>query len=606
MTIAVLLKAVPLTEDLRYDPVQRAVVREGVELVVNAFDQRALRVALELRRPGETVVALSLGPPEARRALRQARSLGVDRVLHLVDRAFAGSDVLATSTALAALLRRLGASLILAGARSTDSDTGLVGPEVAALLGIPVVTGARAVRWGAEQQELEVDVDTPTGWASVRTPVPALVTVGEKIRKPLPIDPGRLEQVREEEIESIGLDGLGLGLGEVGTHGSPTRVGAVTEISPTRLARVFSTGDVAQRVADAVAALDPLLSSPGAPPLPLPPRSVERDPLEVVVLVSEGLRTVTDGGRSVLTHLRRSLPRASVSAIVYGRRPTAAESEALDSAGADQGYHLPAESRFDSSDVARGVGELVDRRSAVTAVVCLATPLGREVAGRLAAERRLGAIGDAIAVGEDRDGALVWTKPSFGGTTNASITSRTRPTVVTMPPGLAAPGTRAGAPAPLQWTEVPVPVPLDQVRTVAEGNELLPGPDVDGSDVVVAVGTGVGGPEALAGLAPVLRAWDASVVGTRRVVDAGWLPVHRQVGLTGRSLAPRLAILLGVRGAAYHMAGWTRAATILAVNRDPDAPVFRYADVGIVGSVEEVVPALAGPLASRLRRSPPL
>jgi len=90
------------------------------------------------------------------------------------------------------------------------------------------------------------------------------------------------------------------------------------------------------------------------------------------------------------------------------------------------------------------------------------------------------------------------------------------------------------------------------------------------------------------------------LVGTRRVVDAGWLPVRRQVGLTGRALAPRLAVLLGVRGAANHMVGWARAGTILAVNRDAAAPVFGEADVGIVGAIDEVVPELAEPLAQAL------
>ena len=604
MELAVLLKAVPPSELLRVDPARRAVVRHGVELVLNAFDQRALRVALELRRPGETVTAIALGPPGARPVLVEALALGADHAIQLCDAGFGGSDVLATSVALASILRRQRAGLVLAGARSTDSDTGLVGPEVAGRLGIPVVSFARAVRRPADAEKLEAEVDTPTGRATVEATFPLLLTVGEKVCKPLHVTPEQLERARTAPVETLGPDGLGLTPEEVGASGSPTQVEAVREAAPTRLGRKFSAPDLHHRVSEALAELGPLLGRPEPVPPPLPEAVSGPGVREVVVLVSGPEGGIDVGSYSVLTHLRHELPRHRVTVAVYGRSPEPAETRRLAGSGASGGYLMASNLPFDSGDVAAGLPLVLDRRPGVDALVCLSSPFGKEVAGQLAAFRNLGAVGDATAVREDPVGTLAWSKPSFGGTTVATIRSRTTPTVVTMPPALSPAATDDGVGRPFSWTALHPPTARGRVRRLSSVEELPAGPDVGGAEVVVGVGMGLGGPEALATLLPVVERWGAALVGTRRVVDAGWIPSQLQLGLTGRSLAPRLAILLGVRGAAYHMVGWSRARAVLAVNRDPEAPVFLHADVGIVGSVEEVVPELAEPLALALGRPP--
>ncbi len=113
---------------------------------------------------------------------------------------------------------------------------------------------------------------------------------------------------------------------------------------------------------------------------------------------------------------------------------------------------------------------------------------------------------------------------------------------------------------------------------------------------------GVGGPEGIARVRALVAPWNAGLVATRRVVDAGWMPRQLQVGLTGRQLAPRLAVLLGVSGSPNHMVGWRRAPALLAVNGDPEAPVFRDVSVGVVGPLESVLPPLVAGLTPLLGR----
>jgi len=603
--LVVLAKAVPRSEAVRFDPERRTLVRSGVELVLNPFDQRALRVALELREAEDRVTVVSLGPPAVAPLLREARALGADRALLLSDGAFAGSDVLATSAALASAVRPLGPSLVLAGSRSTDSDTGLVGPEVGARLGLAVATGARSVRRAARPGALEVVVDTPTGSAEVAVPLPALVSVGEKIAKPLALAPEQFSRVLPGSVETVSAAQLGLSAAEVGAFGSPTVVDAVEEVAPVRVGRTLAEGPVADRVREAMRILATRLEGgrPSAPPLPWPP--AETGP-EVMVLVSEVRGSLDDDALGLLTYLRRALPAHAVRAAVYGPAPSDRDRDRFETAGALGGYVLdPRAPRFDASDVAAGLAGILDLRPKLTAVVATSTGFGREVAGQLAAVRGLGVVGDATGVRSEPEGRLAWSKPSFGGTTVATVRCRSSPVVATMPGGLATPALDARPAGRFAWTSVAPPAPRGRVERRSERDEPGATGEVGTSDVVVAVGTGVGGPDGIAALLPTVRRWGAVLVGTRRVVDAGWLPTRLQVGLTGRLLAPRLAVLLGVRGAPNHMVGWARAGTVVAVNRDPEAPVFRAADVGIVGTVEEVVPELAGPLEERLRADRP-
>ena len=309
MDLAVLVKVVPRSESLRYDPATHRVRREGTELLVNPFDQRAVRVALELRRPGETVSVVSLGPPEARAPLAELRALGVDRVLLLSDPVFRGSDTLATARALVAGLGRVGHDVVLAGAWTTDSETGQVGAEVAALLGVPVLSEARAVRRDPEGVGFEVTVDTPVGAASYRVRAPCLLGVGEKIAKPLKVDPAALARLRETAVELVSAAALAIDPALVGVAGSPTVVGKVEEVAPHRAARCFGEGTVAERVRGALEALAPLLGRPRPAPLPWHEASPPLpEAAEVPVLVTGRDGDLDPYALGLLTEVRRALP----------------------------------------------------------------------------------------------------------------------------------------------------------------------------------------------------------------------------------------------------------------------------------------------------------
>ncbi|HEY4659533.1 MAG TPA: electron transfer flavoprotein subunit beta/FixA family protein, partial [Gemmatimonadaceae bacterium] len=178
----VCVKQVPMVSSLEFDLTTKTLKREGVKLEVSSFDIRALLKAVELKAAhGGEVVVLTMGPPQARTALEHCLALGADRAVHLNDRAFAGSDTLATARALALALKREEFDLIFCGKCSTDAETAQVGPEVAELLGVPQITAVRTLDIDAAGLTIRAERETDAGYETVECPLPALITAAEDL-----------------------------------------------------------------------------------------------------------------------------------------------------------------------------------------------------------------------------------------------------------------------------------------------------------------------------------------------------------------------------------------------------------------------------------------
>jgi electron transfer flavoprotein beta subunit len=228
--IIVCVKQVPETTEVEIDPETGTLRREGVPAVVNPFDLHAIEEAVRIKeRHGGTVTAVSMGPPQAEAAVRDALALGCDEGVLLTDRMFAGADTLATSYTLAQAIRKLGAfDLIICGMKTTDGDTAQVGPELAEELGIPHVAYVNKIR-GFTETHMEVEKLMEDGFEVIRVPLPCLITVTKGINEPrLPSLKAKL-QARRSPITIWGSRDLA---------GDPSRYGLAG--SPTQVVRVFT------------------------------------------------------------------------------------------------------------------------------------------------------------------------------------------------------------------------------------------------------------------------------------------------------------------------------------------------------------------------------
>jgi len=225
MRFAVLIKQVPETTNVQIDPETNTLKREGVDAIMNPFDTYALEEAVRLKeKTGEgEVIAISMGPPQAEAMLREAISVGADRVVLVSDRAFAGADTWATSKTLAAALKKIGFDLVLCGKQAIDGDTAQVGPGVATFLDIPQATYVRQIdeisKDGAKVQRLLEE-----GVEHLSIPLPALFTVVKDINEPrLPSLRGKMK-AKKATIEKLTAEDLGIPAEELGLKGSPTKV----------------------------------------------------------------------------------------------------------------------------------------------------------------------------------------------------------------------------------------------------------------------------------------------------------------------------------------------------------------------------------------------
>ena len=588
MRIAVLVKQVPALEELRLGADGR-LRRAGTVLELNPYCRRAVAKGVELARAtGGACTVLTLGPPEAADALREAIAWGADHGLLITDPAFAGSDTLATARALAAALRRQGSfDLILTGRNSVDADTGQVAPQLAALLDLPHLGPVRELELAGRTVHARCERDDGYVCATVR--LPAVLSAAERLCAPAKVPPAERALVPDDRIRTV--TAADLGPGPWGAAGSPTAVGR-TRLLTVERRRQRGSGPLADQVraaARAVAAATPGLAAvtPGlagvsrrrvAPQ----PRSHDigapqpRSHGTVAVLAEPGRDRAT---RELLGAAQRLASRA----VLLTTGPVAPRTAW--SWHADELVHLPgAEDAEDAGDavLAWCAGE------PPWAMLASSTCWGREVAGRVAARLGAGLTGDAVEL-ETMAGRLVCWKPAFGGQLVAAVTASSPSQLATVRSGaLPLPEPRTGA-AAIRVSAVEV-APRARVRVT----EVVHDDDPDAlalARVVVGVGRGIA-PAEYPDLKPLLELLDAELGATRKVTDLGWLPRSRQIGITGQSIAPDLYIALAVHGKLTHLAGVRSARFVLAVNADPSAPVFDAADFGIVGDWRDVVPLL--------------
>lgn len=609
--------------------------RDGLPLEMSAYDRRAVAQGVALaRQSGGSCTVITLGPPSAEDVLRESIAFGADHGVLITDPAFAGSDTLVTARALVAALQRLGRfDLVLVGRNSVDAETGQVGPQVAELLDLPFAAGVKQLQIDAAGRSAQVGCELDDEWVELTVTLPAVLSAAERLIDPVKIkDPAVWAAVDGSRIER--LDAASLGVGPWGQAGSPTSVGEVrVEVDHRRRRRL--DGPLVDQVAvvvDAMATAGLLPSTSGTRASRIEPAAVVGP--DVAAATGPVVGVLIEPGRQ---RMARELlgAAAGLAAGLDGRvvaigpwlmipEPVTAEvTRVLASWGADDVIVIeqsvpqtpvgaPAGSPLVEEDVARVVSDWI-RTTAPTIVLAPSTAWGREVCGRTAAALGLGLTGDATAVELEpepptgsssgaRRRLLAW-KPAFGGALLAAVRSRSTTQMVTVRPGVLAAGRPRAAVSvggPIEPPAEPIVVTATprgrvQVRARRRDDDLEV---LASAQRVIAVGRGVD-PTEYGQLDGLLDALGAEVAATRKVTDEGWLPHSRQVGITGLSLAPDLALVVGASGRFNHMVGFRQAGLIVAINPDASAPVFDFADYGIVADWHDVVPELERQLEAR-------
>ena len=246
---------------------------------------------------------------------------------------------------------------------------------------------------------------------------------------------------------------------------------------------------------------------------------------------------------------------------------------------------------YEPSGMVKAVVAAVEK-VAPKAVLFAASSMGRDLAPRVAARLGVGLAADCTALAVE-GGRLVATRPVYAGKATQKVSFARAPAVASLRPKLFAPmaGGNGNAaivtPLPIAYDPAAVRARVREIKATSAGVQ-----DLTEADIIVSGGRGLKGPENFHLIESLAAAFGGTVGASRAVVDAGWRPHADQVGQTGKTVSPKLYVAVAISGAIQHLAGMSSSRCIVAINKDPDAPIFRVADYGLVGDAFEVVPAL--------------
>ena len=553
MKILVCVKSVPRGDVVPLDPQRGTLERTKVPQALNPSDCAALEQAFRLKeRYGGTVTALSMGPPGVERLLREICILPVDETVFVTDPLYAGADTLATARVLAAAAKYLGGvDLVLLGNRAIDGETGHVGPELAALLGIGSCLTNITGECFLENGHVRCSRLLERSQVSLSVPLPAVLTVcgGGLVLRP----PGIAGMRCAKPVRHLTNKELGLSADTTGLAGSPTRV---VEIRPAR-----DTSRSVRYIRDAETGAREILdilhagAAPSRPVVDLHPAERNDSTFWVVSLADD-------------PPSENAVPELVGAVLAMG-----AKVELVRLGGVD--------------DVACATAlATLAKEARPDGILLSATVRGRCVAPYCAALLRTGLTADCTELSLDAHGILQQTRPAFGGGVMARIVCREKPQMATVRPGVF-PSVRH-----VPEHAAAVEVPHRERAPKLLGSQELGISGLHGARIVLAGGKGIGSKEGFMRLEALAGSISAVVGASRSAVDAGYASYMRQVGQTGTTVRPDLYIALAISGTVQHIAGMRDSGMVVAVNTDPKAPIFMHADIGIIASWEDVVDSM--------------
>ncbi len=564
MNILVLAKQVPDVRKITFNPETGRIIREGVPLNINSFDKRAVEEALRIKeKTGANVMVASMGPPQAADILDECLQMGVDEAFLITDRKFGGADTWATSKILSHFIKMKSPDLVLAGRYSLDGETSQVPPQTSYMAGMNFVSGVSKIDINGKEIMLEQDYEK--GTRIISTSFPLLASVSEKINRARKVPDGTPS--KKDMIQIMNSENMNLDIN--GNDASLTVVSGTEYLHNERKVKMVS-------IEEAFELLKRKLNDGETRKKP-ENTELNKDFSNGTVL---GVALDDpDSAMQIASKLNDLSSEVKAEPVMIGN----VEPADLKGIAASKYIHFKSEDIYSISSF---IGEYIKNEKPMF-VIIPSNSLGKDVAGIVSATLDLGLTADCVNL-KVENGNLIQYKPAFGGGVVARITSKTKPEIATVRPGIFI---KKISLSHLKVQEIKLE---DSGRYKILEEKMIESKYIplQSSNIVIGIGRGVKGKQAVDQIVDLGQKLGVAVGGSRPVVDMRMLPRQQQIGLTGMSISPALYIALGVAGMDYHIVGLRYAKSILAINNDPEAPIFKYADYGCIEDAQKFISML--------------
>ncbi len=628
LTIISLIKQVPLPSEMRMGD-DGLMDRTKAKSIINIDCQFGLEAGLQLKKqyPDAKMIVASMGPPSFEDALKKAISMGYDEAYLLSDRRLGGSDTYATGLAISTMLKHLGYTkeskepfIILAGRQTSDGDTAHVPSQVAESLGIPQATFVESVQADGKGNVIAKRI-IEGGYQMLQLPMPCTVSLTPTGVPPRKASLAGAIRARNSKITMFSIDDIGLGTEKIGLSGSPTIVAAVANIVSERPPVSMSAGHTEKELVNNF--IDNFTN--GGNTLEktekAEKKSAERPdfPVKDIREGAKGILTwaeITNGkiarpSLELLTPARKLADQlgndTKIMTVLIGKnvKPLA---QTLFEHGSDEVILIENDKLEEYlvlpfTDI---IAQLIKQRNPEIALFA-ATTAGRELAPRIGMRTGSGVTADCtgLEIGEyiNRKEKVIIApilhsrRPTYGESKLATILGFVFPQVSTARAGTFEVPQRQEGKTGVLSTFNPTLSEEDfkvEIEKTVRGEGGLQ--NLFDAEVIVAGGRGTVSDSLglIKQLAEALKAqgikaeWAAS----RVVVDEGVAEYARQIGQTGKTVRPKVYIAVGISGAIQHIAGMKEAGKVIAIDHNPKASIFHYADFGIVGEYQDILPEL--------------
>jgi len=628
LTIISLIKQVPLPTEMRMGD-DGLMDRTKAKSIINIDCQFGLEAGLQLKKqhPDAKLIVCSMGPPSFEVALKTAISMGYDEAYLLSDRQLGGSDTYATGLAIATMLKHLGFSkdskepyIVLAGRQTSDGDTAHVPSQVAESIGIPQATFVESIK-ADESGKVIAKRIIEGGYQMMKLPMPCVISLtptGIPPRKP---SLSGAIKARNSKITTFGIADIGLGTEKIGLTGSPTIVAKVVNIVSERAPITMSEGTTESTLVDNLianitkggnvlekteAAAKKEIERPDFPGKDFRNGStgivtwaeitngkIARPSLELLTPARNLATQLGEGTKVMTVMIGKNVQHLAQTLIEHGSDEViVVENDKL-----EEYLVLPFSSIFE---------QIIKARKPEIALFA-ATTSGRELAPRIGMKTDSGVTADCtgLEIGEyiDRKNKVIVSpilesrRPTYGESKLATILGFVCPQISTARAGTFEVPKREEGRQGIVSTFTPTLHDVDfvvEIMQTVRGEGGLQG--LFEADIIVSGGRGttvdnLGLVKSLAE-ALQLQGIKAEWACSRPVVDEGVAEYARQVGQTGKTIRPKLYIAVGISGAIQHIAGMKESEKIIAINNNPKASIFNFADFGIVGEYQDLLPEL--------------